>query len=464
MVTAAPSSQPAAGAPRPSRFKNAALFKAASQFFFAAIVIVLADAAYLIPREHRLPNYLALAAAALAIIALAMSGVVESRGRDPAAGGAIAEAWCTFGVFVATFALYAISACSPIDATPYDAHVRQAVAFIHGHTFIQGAYYIEHATVGGFTYQLHPPMPAFLLMPLALIWGMNVDQTAVSIILGAFDVALAWRMLRHFRLTLGARVWLTVFFGAGTIIWYETVNGSSWAFTMVVAIMFTLAALDEIFGDARPLLVGIFAGAAALTRYDLAPVWPIYMLLVLLKHRNWRELIGFAPGFAAAAIVFVWFNEVRYHRLFDMGNFMLAAETHQYPLGWHYFPGNFYTLFFCGPIVNGTFPYIHPRFTGQSILLTSPAFVIALRPRCRREVALIALAALLAIIPSLFYFTSGFSQYGTRHYLHAFPFLLVLMAFGTRRADQLLKVLTVISVILIAFGVWHVKVWGLAGP
>src|ERR1019366_229114 len=123
-----------------------------------------------------------------------------------------------FAVFVVFLAFYAITAGS--DVSPFDAHVRQAFAFIHGHAYIDAPNYIEHAQVGPYSYQLHPPLPAFLLMPFVAIWGMSTNQNYFSIVVGALDIALAWRLLGRFRVTLNARKWLTVFFGAGTIIWY----------------------------------------------------------------------------------------------------------------------------------------------------------------------------------------------------------------------------------------------------
>ena len=82
--------------------------------------------------------------------------------------------------------------------------------------------------------------------------------------------------------------------------------------------------------------------------------------------------------------------------------------------------------------LDDTLPYIHPTFGGQAMILTSPAFVLALRPSFRRiQTALVALAVLIAMTPSLFYFTNGFAQFGTRHYLHTFPFPIA--ADGFRR-------------------------------
>jgi hypothetical protein len=363
-------------------------------------------------------------------------------------------------VFVVFLVFYAITTGS--DVSPFNAHVRQAFALIHGHTYIDAPNYIEHAQVGGYSYQLHPILPSLLLMPFTAIWGMDTNQTIFSIVFGALDVALAWRLLGRFRLTLSARTWLTVFFGAGTIVWYETVHGTSWGVSMVVAIAMTLIALDETFGEGRPWIVGIFAALAALARYDLAFVWPIYLALLYTRGRDVRELTWFIPGCVAVAVVYATFNLVRYHSVFDRGVFIFAPEG-SHLFGWEHFPGNFYTLFFMSTKLDGSFPYIHPTFGGQALILTSPAFLLALRPSFRRiQTALIAIAALIAMTPSLFYFTNGFAQFGTRHYLHTFPFLLLLMAFGVhRRADQMTRILIVASVLMIAFGVWHERFYGL---
>ena len=40
-----------------------------------------------------------------------------------------------------------------------------------------------------------------------------------------------------------------------------------------------------------------------------------------------------------------------------------------------------------------------------------------------------------------------------------------MMAMGMpRKTDQLTKILICVSIFLVAFGVWHVHIWGLAGP
>ena len=91
------------------------------------------------------------------------------------------------------------------------------------------------------------------------------------------------------------------------------------------------------------------------------------------------------PPFLVAGALFIGFNEVRYHTLFDVGILKVARDQgYSGAFGIKYFPGNFYTLLFMAPTVNGSFPYIHPVFSGQALPLTSPAFVLAFRPSFRR--------------------------------------------------------------------------------
>ena len=369
-----------------------------------------------------------------------------------------------FAVFVLFLAFYSITAGS--DTSPYNAHVRQAFAFIHGHTYIDAPNYIEHAQVGPYSYQLHPILPAILLMPFTAIWGMDTNQNYFAIIVGALDIALAWRLLGHFRITLNARKWLTVFFGAGTIIWYETINGGSWGVSMVVAILATLIALDETFDKGRPLVVGFFAGIAGLARYDLAFVWPVYLALLLFwRRRGITELFWFIPGCALTAVSYILFNYVRYHSMFDRGIAYYQPPDQQTLFAFRFFPGNFFTLFYMAPAQDPKFPYIHPQFGGQSILTTSPGFLLALKASCRRiESVIVGIGALIASLPVLFYVGNGMSQFGTRHFLHVLPFLLVLMALGVhRRLDQMSRILITMSVFLIAWGVWSMRFYGLNG-
>jgi hypothetical protein len=398
-----------------------------------------------------------------AAIALWFFPRLSERGGQGAGAVAVsvAERWSTFALFAAFLALYGATMFPP---TPYTEELRQAVAFLHGHVSIDAPQsFIEHAQIGPYSYALHPPLPAFMLMPLAAIWGMATDQTEFSVVVGAVDIALVWVLLGRLTRSVSVRVWLTLFFGLGNVLWYESLLGTTWAVPMNTAVLFTLLALIELYGEARPLWIGICAALSCLARYDMVLALPSYAAIAWSRGRKIDELLWIVPPFLAAGAIFVGLNEVRYHSFFDVGPLIVArAQGYTAAFGLKYFPGNFYTLLFMAPSVNDTFPYIHPGFGGQALTLTSPAFVLALRPSFKRlEIAALGLASVLVSIPSLFHFTNGFAQFGTRFYITTFPLLLVMMALGMRRrVDQLAKILIVISIFLVSFGIWHVRMYG----
>src|SRR5579859_6343670 len=94
-----------------------------------------------------------------------------------------------FGLFLVFYAL------TSAEKTHFDEHVRLAEALLHGHTWIEPPpSYMERANYAGHDYIVHPPLAALVLVPLVAIFGPSLNQTAVSVTVGAFSVALAWRL------------------------------------------------------------------------------------------------------------------------------------------------------------------------------------------------------------------------------------------------------------------------------
>ncbi len=437
-------------------------------FFTSAVAVVAADAAYLV-RSGRSPNEVAMAALFAAIVGLGLLPLSRRRAESKASVRLplpSAQSWSFFAIFVAFLAFYAVTGSS--DATPFNEPTLQANAFVHGRAWVSVPGFMEHVRWQGRTYLVHPPFSAILLTPLVAIWGLSTNQTIVCLLLGAFEIALAWRLLGLLGLTITSRVWLTIFFGAGTTLWYESTVGNSWDFILVASVAMTLLTLNELFGKARPAMVGILAALAGLTRYDLMLAWPIYALMLWARGRRWRQLLWMAPGFVLAAVVYIVFNEVRYGTVSDISLWIYyPTDPHRFshpagPFSLRYLPENLYTVLFMAPNFNDRFPYIHPSMTGQSLILTSPALLLALRANFRRPIPiLVGLAAILASGAPLLCYANGFVQLGSRYYLEIFPFLLVLMALGVRRrVDQMSRILIVASIVMVTFGVWHVRMFG----
>ena len=318
--------------------------------------------------------------------------------------------------------------------TPYNEHIRLAQAMLHGHLYIDPApAYMEHINVNGHSYILHGPLSAFLCLPFVAV-GIT-DQRLICCVLGALSALLCYRLTRS--------GWLTAFFVCGTTFLYECSNGASWDFALVATTPFTLLALiyaDGCVGEehrgcpvARPhssaFLCGLFAGLAALARYDLALAWPAYLWMIWRRendsvvhqrHNYWwlralwpsrairRLLYGMALSVGAA----IWFNEARFGTLTDNSVSewywhydQFRAQRPYGPFSLHYLPFNLYTLLFMAPTYQGGFPWIRPQFMGQALLSLSPGFLI-----CRSSVWL--MAAMLCSIPALTVYASGFQSDG----------------------------------------------------
>jgi hypothetical protein len=441
--------------------------------------------------------YVALVIAALSLPLLVAGGWRRrTRGRSRLLLGRSNEQWSFFAVFLFFLAFYGVSRFGP---TPFYEPSVQATAFLHGHSWVDAPGYMEQVgpvcnanlpvakrlpecsftRFHDHTFLVHPPLAAIVMMPFVAAHGAVVDgadryQPSVCVLLGAIEVALAWRLLLLLGLSTSARLWLTAFLGLGTTLWYESTLGASWDFVLVVSLLPTLAALNELFGKARPWVVGLLAGLAALGRNDLVLAWPIYGLLLLVRGRRWWNLAAMLPGFALAAIVYGAFNYSRYGTFFDQslwlwyrccdGGGFHSNPTIPGPFSPHYLPGNIYTLLFLGWGFNSTaFPWIRPQGAGQALLMTSPAFILAFRPSLKAAVpVLMWLASILTMAASLTVYASGFIQFGTRYYVQIFPFLLVLVALGVGngRVDQFSKILIVASIAIVAFGIAQIATIG----
>ena len=446
---------------------------AARWFFIAAALIALADIPIASWFTHELPKALVVAALALALagtvadLAIGPRRAISARWR-PLERALASDGWCAFAVGILFLGFYAATTSPP---TPYNEHVRLAWALLHGHTWVEAPGYMEHVVVGGRSYILHPPLAAILALPAVAIWGEAANQTAVAVVLGAISIALWWRLMGRLGLDVSAKVWLTLFFGLGTTLWYEATLGSSWDFALLASVPFTLAALGEVFGEARPSVVGVLAALAALARYDLVMAWPMYVLMLAARGRPLRELGWMLPGFAGAALVYVAYNEVRFGTPNDLALWLwYGQDKYRFsrpggPFALRDLPFNLYTLLFMAPGYSDKFPWIHPEFMGQALILTSPAFVLALRPSFLKPIpALVLAAAILSSGPSLLVYASGFAQLGPRYYVQVYPFLLTLIALGVpRKLDQLTKILIVVSIVFVVFFTWQVRWYGWGG-
>jgi hypothetical protein len=203
-----------------------------------------------------------------------------------------------------------------------------------------------------------PPLPALIVLPFVVLWGLTTDAQLIATIIGALDVGLAYWMLGRLRVRRAIRVAVTIFFGLGTVFWYTAEKGTTWFLAHVVAVGLMLlavgialdadrAAADGALGqgpeaqdwsadgealeargpgigahgigtviDGRQFLAGVLLGLAATARLTVIFAAPFFLFVG--GGGNWRRrALSAGLGAALPVVGLVIYNLVSTGHLFN---------------------------------------------------------------------------------------------------------------------------------------------------
>jgi hypothetical protein len=259
----------------------------------------------------------------------------------------------------------------------YNHFVLQAQAFLSGHAEIPTPQFQDVLPLVGSDGQLtgygllpFPPLPAIVLMPFVALWGLATNERAVSVVLGALAVGLAWWMLGFLRISRGIRLATTAFFGFGTVFWYAAQLGDTWFFAHVVAVTCLLLAVGVALGadpgaddeveagpgfawlaasieggirnpasvlDGRQILAGFLFGLACTARLTIVFGAPFFMLVG--GGGTWlRRSVSAGIGAAIPVGLLLAYNLATTGHLMHPGyDYLYHLEAAGYP-GLHYNP------------------------------------------------------------------------------------------------------------------------------
>jgi hypothetical protein len=355
---------------------------------------------------------------------------------------------------------------SRLHSTSYNNYVLLADAFLHGHAWITWpGEYIDALSYEGKRYIIEGPMPAILLMPFVAFFGTSVNQTLLAAALAGVAVGAGWEIARRLGCSLGTRFWLCGFLLLGTDLFWCAMGGAVWFIAHVSAAAFTLLALLELQGKRRAWLTALYAVCAAESRFTLVLALPFYAFLLAgdaPPAKRHRAFLGFCATFVPFALLWIAYNEARWHLPYDIGYTMWY---HQDPVGsptgspfqLRYLHEQVNSFFLRFPEITATYPYVIPTYAGVALTWTSPALLLALWARVPRRWAFCLWgAAALTMIPNLLYYVNGSIQFGMRHALDFEPFLFVLMALASRpRLHPIGAVLCVYSMLVGVWGIWY---------
>ncbi len=362
--------------------------------------------------------------------------------------------WRAYAVFLAMFLVYlASSAFNHLYVYPN--YVFLAYAWLHGsisfpHDLGGG---MDDVLFRGRWYLVQAPLPAVIMLPLTLLFGLHANQELMCALCAAVAVAAVDAMLAQLNLDGRTRVYTLLIMAFGTVFWWCASYGAVWMFGHVAAVMFLCLMLAEWYGRRRPWLIGLLFACAALSRLPtILAVIPFIAWFLLEEKDGLRKVGSLIAGGLPLLIGFAIYNFARWGTIVDIGylvSYHAASKTSPGgPFSFSYLTANLHELFLKRPY------FFRFDTFGTALTFTSPALFIAFKAPRTRETAYLAIAAILAALPSLLYFNSGGMQFGMRYSLDFLPFVLPLLARGIMNTPNVVSaILAVYSIASNALGV-----------
>lgn len=353
-----------------------------------------------------------------------------------------------------------------------------ADAFLHGQLNLRLIPQSTHDLVvyHNQLYLYWPPFPAVVLMPLVLVFGVNLSDVFFTVLVGALNVAGVSLLLRAaqkrdiIQISNSQQAWLVIFFAFGTVHMTLAPHGNVWFTAQLIgfqAILITYWAAISLEGWKAYLVSGIGMAAAIATRNNLVflGLWPAWYLVEQTRQRIFKNLarnilIGLLPLFISLGLLLLY-NQARFGNPFDVGldlHNMAPIFRPDYEIfgafNLHYVPLNFFYQYIFYP-----FPVSERTFMGGSLFLLSPVFLSGLwalwSKRNNLSTWLLLTTIILANIPILLLMGTGWVQFGPRYSLDFTIPLLLLTASGISNfTNRVIGFLTTISIIHYFFGAY----------
>ena len=346
--------------------------------------------------------------------------------EPPAAATGITERQRTIaislGLVLLTFAVYWY--IGPQE-TPYSHQVSQANNIIHGHlnflpehsknlntlervmydgegfcfqpgdpeaTKVTGARFSEDCQI----FMQHALGPALMVLPGVLIWGNELNQTLVSVVIGAMTAPIVFAIARQYSTRLLNQLTFTLLLLFGTVFWWVASNGGVWFFAHTVSVFFMFGAIYFTVRRPIPVLAGLCFSASVFSRPTVLLTGLFFVIMFssrwwkaesqsLLRRIDWRTVGGFVAGAAPLAIVMLALNYMRFDNPFESG-YNYTEQLYQDGLQHVYNKGLFDLSYIQRhppvileqmPIFQDNGPYVLPSWFGMAIWVTTPAFFYA---------------------------------------------------------------------------------------
>jgi len=304
--------------------------------------------------------------------------------------------------------------------TYFKGFVHGANALLDGRLDIANAgelRFLDWAFYEGKYYLVEPILPAVILVPGVALWGVALNQTFASVIIGGITASAVYRLMRGLTDKVSVQIWLTILFVFGTIYWWVATDGSTSQFNQAVAVLFVFLAIHETLVSKRPFLAGVFLGAAHLSRLPIVLAGPFFVIMFadqwlpetgeksLIKRIKLMPLIQFGTGLGVFVLLGMIYNFIVFDTPLPSGMHFYKTDdpNDAYALRiaaglfkLEHIPNHFPWIFSALPIFRSEAPYVLPSWGGMAFWVTTPAFLYAFFAGVKNKLVIRSGLALLA--------------------------------------------------------------------
>jgi hypothetical protein len=332
----------------------------------------------------------------------------------------------------------------------------------------------------GRVYLYWGPLPAILILPLIAFYGPGLSDKLYTAFFGALNVFIFYFVLLELRKLVKGKirfndvVLLSLFFAFGTVSFAVSVVGRVWFTSQALSLTISLASLFFLIGFLRKkkgwFWAVFFWVISWFGRLSYFLTFPLYLGAIWLSGLPQKKKVSYLLTLLLLIVlglsIYAFYNQSRFGSIWETGQ-SFQTEAGRFKIlkekwgvySFRYLPANLWYQFIKPILFQAKFPFIKPDGMGNGILFTSPLFLLlvyALKTPFKKLKILFLAGALPAILNLLFFYGTGYFQFGARYLLDVIPLLILVLALSLKNiSPRIVSFLLILSIIFCSLGaVW----------
>lgn len=368
-----------------------------------------------------------------------------------------------------SFSMVLTKGTFPTTLTAYYNYFLDAI--FHGHIYIASPYHYDLSLFHGKWYLNWAPAPILFILPFYIIGGLKASDVLYTLFAGIVNIILFYLVLQECKkyfyksLSLFSEIFILVSFAISSPNFFLSLTGQIWGTEQIIATMYLLVSYFFYFKFLNNKNICVFIASvlffnlAWFSRYVILfnGIMFLFPFFVLKSNKKLKEQVFLVLTCITAFffIIFFSYNYAKFHNPFETG-----LRYHKGNIRYHaaiekdmlfspiYVPHNMYYFFLNIPRFSLHRPYVLPDKEGNSIFFIYPCivllFYIPKKILSQKDtnvfLQLVGIVIFATFSFLLFYFATGWVQFGMRYFLDIVPLIYVSLIFVIEDVPLLITV------------------------